>query len=118
MPLSDLLAWLTPALASAAATGMVMLLKWQRATTTHVAILRRDVEALADGAALEAVQEAHQALAARMARLEADMPAPEAASRIHQRLDDLNSTVSHVEGELKQLNRSIHLIQEHLLNKP
>ena len=56
-------------------------------------------------------------LAIRIGALEAEMPRPEALGRVHKRLDDLTASLSHVEGELKAANRTLHLIQEHLLNK-
>ena len=49
----------------------------------------------------------------------------EAMGRIHARLDGVTnelggvrSEVAHVKGELAGINRNLHIIQEHLLNKP
>ena len=56
-------------------------------------------------------------LARQVGDLELRTPAPDALGRIHRRLDDLNKQVAHLEGELKAANRSLHIIQEHLINK-
>ena len=68
-------------------------------------------------AELQRTQGELAALSIRVGELEVRMPQPEAFGRVHKRLDDLNSSVSHVEGELKPINRQLHLINDHLLNK-
>ncbi len=57
-------------------------------------------------------------LAARVAEIEALVPRPEALSRIHSRLDDMTKSVGRVEGVLEQVNRQVHLINDHLLQRP
>ena len=60
----DLLAWLTPALA----TGMVMLLRWQRQMNADVAVMRRDLgEVDAFAARLGKLERAHADLRLHLA---------------------------------------------------
>ena len=37
--------------------------------------------------------------------------------RVHQRIDDVAASTSHIDGQLTQLNRSVGLLTEHLLNR-
>ena len=71
-------------------------------------------EALALIEATQALLRATEAIAARS----------EALGRIHSRLDEqtadigrVASEVAHVKGELTAINRTLHLIQEHLLSQ-
>lgn len=71
-------------------------------------------EAMALIEATQALLRATEAIAARS----------EALGRIHSRLDEqrdelgrVTSEVAHVKGELTAINRVLHLIQDHLLNK-
>lgn len=56
-------------------------------------------------------------LSRQVGEMELRTPGPDALGRIHGRLDDLNAKVAQLEGELKAANRSLHIIQEHLINK-
>lgn len=44
------------------------------------------------------------------------MPKHEDLSRIHQRMDELNSLVQKIDGTSSSTNRTVGLIQQHLLN--
>lgn len=40
-----------------------------------------------------------------------------AVSRVHSRLDEVTKEVHEVKGKVDQANRTLHLIEEHLINK-
>ena len=37
--------------------------------------------------------------------------------RIHNRIDQVGQGVRHLEGEMKQINQTLHMIQQYLLEK-
>ena len=45
------------------------------------------------------------------------VPGDQAIARIHTRIDQVGQSVRHMEGEMKQLNQTLHLIQQYLLEK-
>jgi tetrahydromethanopterin S-methyltransferase subunit G len=86
--------------ANAAVTGLIGLYVWlssrQRAT-------KRDIDAMDD----------------RLIRIEKDVEhAPSRADieRLNDRISQIGNSVTGVEGELRQINRSLQLINDHLLN--
>ena len=83
----DILIWFTRALVGASATGLILLLKWQRETNTSVAVMRHDLDEVKgrDGGA--------PALAARLDKLEAARA--EHSERIAVIRTDLNAAPGH-----------------------
>ena len=45
------------------------------------------------------------------------VPGEPEVGRIHNRIDQVGQGVKHIEGEMKQMNATLHLIQQYLLEK-
>lgn len=70
--------------------------------------------------AINAVNERVDGLHNRMTVVEHELehvPGEPAISGIHKRIDQLGQGVRHLEGEMKQINHTLHLIQQHMLER-
>ena len=70
--------------------------------------------------AITTVNEKVDGLHSRVTVIEHELehvPGDQAVSRIHTRIDQVGQGVSHMEGEIKQINQTLHLIQQYLLEK-
>lgn len=67
----------------------------------------------------EAVDDETEKLGNRLTRLEAQMehmPGHEDLGDIHSRVNETAQRLTSMEGELKQMNHTIHLMHQHLMN--
>ena len=70
--------------------------------------------------AINAVNEKVDGLHDRVTVIEHELehvPGDQAISRIHSRIDQVGQGVRHLEGEMKQINQTLHMIQQYLLEK-
>ena len=74
----------------------------------------------ANRAAITVVNEKVDGLHYRVTIIEHELehlPGNETISRLHSRIDQVAQGVRHLEGEMKQINQTLHLIQQDLLEK-
>ncbi|ABE50967.1 DUF2730 family protein [Methylobacillus flagellatus] len=72
------------------------------------------------GARIDAIHEDIGTHADRLSIIEtklAHLPTHHDMAMIHEKVNELNSCVSRVEGEFKQMNHGVRLIHQHLLQK-
>lgn len=102
--------WLKLALDLSTTIGLIVLGIYTWYSNRHKA-LKTDIEK---------VDERVDGLSDRMLEAESaikHMPNHDTLSRIHERINGMGETLSHVEGQTESMNRTLQLIQRHLMDK-
>ena len=111
----ELILWFWRGLLTLGMGGLVRLLIWQRKIERELAEQKAKI---ASAAALGAEVKTNST---KVTTLEANMAGVAAIKQevigCHRRLDDVANTTATLTGEMKQINNTLHLIQEHLMGK-
>ena len=111
----ELILWFWRGLLTLGMGGVVRLLIWQRKIERELAEQKvKTASAAALGAEVKTNSTKVTTLEANMAGLSA---IKQEMIACHRRLDDVANTAAALKGEMKQINNSLNLIQEHLMGQ-
>ena len=131
----DLIVWIWRGLITLGLGGIIRLLLWQRRVDTDLVRLQKDTKRAGENLTelktlplelerhylkkvdvpdLKALQEHGQRLAVLQSEFEKHNVSDEVAV-IHRRVDEVAKMAAEQAGQLKQINNTLHLIQQHLL---
>lgn len=115
----ELILWFWRGLLTLGMGGVVRLLIWQRKIERELAEQKVKTANAAGNAA--AAAEAVKLLAPEVTTLKANMASvgglKEEVVAGNRRLDDVANTAAQLTGEMRQINNTLHLIQEHLMGQ-
>ena len=109
----ELILWFWRGLLTLGMGGLVRLLIWQRKMERQLVDQQAKVSGLAGLS--EQVKENATAVTKLAAAMEGLPGIKAELSACHNRINDVANTTAALTGEMKQINNTLHLIQEHLM---